>query len=69
MLRPIRPVRYLIRVARLIRLAADSRGATAIEYGLILAILSLGLVGAMNNWSTANNGLWEFVRRNLVIAS
>ncbi|MEH3036824.1 MAG: Flp family type IVb pilin [Sphingomonas adhaesiva] len=69
MLRPIRPVRYLIRVARLIRLVADSRGATAIEYGLILAILSLGLVGAMNNWSAANNGLWEFVRRNLVIAS
>lgn len=62
----LRPLRF---VARLIRVAADSRGATAIEYGLILAVLSLGLVAAMNNWSSANNGLWDFVSRHLVITN
>lgn len=63
MLRPLRLV------ARPIRVVTDSRGATAIEYGLILAVLSLGVVAAMNNWSEANNGLWDFVSRNLVLAN
>ena len=62
MLRPFRLA------ARLIRVAADSRGATAIEYGLILAVISLGLVTAMNNWSSANIGLWDYVSSYLAVA-
>jgi pilus assembly protein Flp/PilA len=31
----------------LIRIAADVRGATAIEYGLILALVFLAMVGAV----------------------
>ncbi|MEH3047134.1 Flp family type IVb pilin [Sphingomonas adhaesiva] len=62
MLRPLRLV------ARLIRVAADSRGATAIEYGMILAVIALALVTAMNNWSAANNNLWDYVASYLVVA-
>lgn len=61
----MRPFRL---AARLIRVAADTRGATAIEYGLILAVISLTLVVAMNNWSAANIGLWDYVSSYLATA-
>ena len=36
----------------------DERGATAIEYGLIVAMLSLAIVGGVGKASTALQGLF-----------
>lgn len=34
------------------RLAADESGATAIEYGLIISLVFLAIVGAVTNFSS-----------------
>lgn len=36
----------------------DETGATAIEYGLIVAVLSLAIVGGVGNAADALNYLW-----------
>ncbi len=46
---------------RLARLRSDERGATAVEYGLILAILVLAAMAAMTFMSTRVNGMWDMV--------
>lgn len=43
------------------RIGADNAGATAIEYGLILALIALGMVGAMSGLGTKTSEMWEFV--------
>lgn len=53
---------------RLARVVTDTRGATAIEYGLIVALLAMGMIAAMNRWSDANIGLWEYISSYLMIA-
>jgi pilus assembly protein Flp/PilA len=35
-----------------VRLAADESGATAIEYGLIISLVFLAIVGAVTNFSS-----------------
>jgi pilus assembly protein Flp/PilA len=37
------------------RLVADGRGATAVEYGLLAALIALVLVGALAAYSDAAN--------------
>lgn len=37
------------------KLRRDERGATAIEYGLVVAVIALGLVATMTNLRTAIN--------------
>jgi pilus assembly protein Flp/PilA len=39
-------------------LARDTRGATAIEYGLIAGLIALVLIGALSALSGENGGLW-----------
>ena len=41
---------------------ADNAGATAIEYGLILALLALAAIGAMSGLGDETTTLWETVR-------
>ena len=36
--------------------AADARGATAIEYGLLVALLSLAVITALTTMGTTVNG-------------
>ncbi|WP_375249917.1 Flp family type IVb pilin [Sphingomonas sp.] len=54
---------------RLRRLPRDARGATAIEYGLILALIAVTLVPAMIRWGGANTTMWEYVKRFLSITN
>ncbi|UVK41810.1 Flp family type IVb pilin [Mesorhizobium sp. AR07] len=48
--------------AVLLRFLKDENGATAVEYGLILAVLSLAIVGGINQvfnsitWLFSDNG-------------
>jgi pilus assembly protein Flp/PilA len=39
----------------------DQRGATAVEYGLILAMIFLAMVGAISLFATASVGMWNNV--------
>ncbi len=40
------------------KLRSDRRGATAIEYGLIVALIAVAVVGAMQNLGGGANGMW-----------
>ncbi len=42
-------------------LRRDSRGATAIEYGLIAALVVLGAFAAINNFANKSVGMWNNV--------
>ncbi|WP_380785843.1 Flp family type IVb pilin [Sphingomonas sp. R86521] len=48
-------------VATLVRLTRDRRGATAIEYGLILALVFLGMLLALTALADKTIGLWNYV--------
>ena len=43
------------------RLAADCRGATAIEYGLIAALIALAMTGGLATLGGGTGGLWTQV--------
>ncbi len=49
-------------MARTLRaLMLDHRGATAIEYGLILALIAISCVGAFTALGGAISGKWHYV--------
>jgi pilus assembly protein Flp/PilA len=41
------------------RFLKDKRGATAVEYGLIIAVLSLAVVAGVGSASNALTNLWS----------
>ncbi len=43
----------------------DERGATAIEYGLIAALIVIAIIGSMSSVANENTGLWANVRSNV----
>ena len=40
------------------RLLADQRGATAIEYGLIIALIAVAMMGGLSKLGGGSNGMW-----------
>lgn len=50
------------------RLSQDSRGATAVEYGLIVALIVIAMVGALQGVANENTGLWGRVSSTVVTA-
>jgi len=52
-------------VRRLATLVADRRGASAIEYGLIAALMMLGIVVAVGGFSKNLSSLWNNVSTNV----
>lgn len=45
----------------LLRLLADTRGATAVEYGLIAALIFMAIVGGVTSMAEANNDTYETI--------
>ena len=43
----------------------DERGATAVEYGLIIALITLVIVGAVTNAGTSLKGTFNKVNNDL----
>lgn len=43
------------------RMLADERGATAVEYGLIVSLIVLAMLGALSNVAGATTDLWNTV--------
>ena len=50
------------------RLLGDKRGATAVEYGMIISLIVLAMVTALGGVSNATTNKWNFVS-NTVLAS
>ncbi len=42
------------------------RGATAVEYGLILALLVLAILSAVSSFGTKTSGMWNNVATNVL---
>lgn len=40
----------------------DSRGATAVEYGLIISLVVVAMAGALQTVANANSSKWEEVQ-------
>ncbi len=47
------------------RLRDDQRGATAIEYGLIAALIVLGMMGGLSMLGGGANGMWGKLSTNV----
>lgn len=46
----------------------DQRGATAVEYGLILAMIFLAMIGALTSFGTAATGMWDYIANEVMDA-
>lgn len=60
MMNPGNPMSVALR-ALACRLGADRRGATAIEYGLILALMTLAMLVAFTSVANSTTGMWNMV--------
>jgi pilus assembly protein Flp/PilA len=49
------------RVRFLKELLCDTRGTSAVEYGLILSLIVIGLVGAIAGVADQTHKMWSFV--------
>lgn len=63
----MRPLRTVARPLR--ALIADRKGATAVEYGLILALIVLAMLAGLTSLAEATTGLWNHVARVVVESS
>jgi len=50
---------------RVLRIIRDTRGATAIEYGLIAALIAVAAIAAMSNLGSALNTTFNKVASNM----
>ena len=48
----------MLAIRKLCRLRSDKRGATAIEYGLIAALICVAVIGGMKSLGGGSNGMW-----------
>lgn len=51
------------------RLLRDTRGATAIEYGLIIACVVIAMIVALSNFAATSIDMWDDVSNRVVAAS
>lgn len=51
------------------RLRKNSEGATAVEYGLILALIALASIGAFRTLANTVTSMWNEVADNVTISS
>jgi pilus assembly protein Flp/PilA len=49
----------------IMRILRDTRGATAIEYGLIVALIVIAILGALQGVANENTGLWAVVTKKI----
>jgi pilus assembly protein Flp/PilA len=52
-------------MSRIMRLITDDRGATAIEYGLVVALIALAVIGSVNVVADETIGMWNFISDTL----
>lgn len=54
---------------KLINIVRNDRGATAVEYGLIAALLTLALIGALGSTGSNTGEKWNGVSNEIVDAT
>ena len=47
------------------RLQQDERGATAVEYGLLIALMALAALAAINSLADETVRMWDYVNSNV----
>ncbi len=52
-------------MAKILKLIKDNSGATAIEYGLIAALISVAAIGALTAVGTKLSGTFNNISQNL----
>lgn len=56
----------MIAIRRLLRMLEKSnRGATAIEYGLIVALIAVAAIGGMQSLGGGSSGMWGRILSNV----
>ena len=48
----------MLAIRTLRRLRSDKRGATVIEYGLIVSLIVVAIMGALSALGGGSNGMW-----------
>ena len=56
-------------MAKFLKLIKNNKGATAIEYGLIAALIAVAAIGAMSSIGTSLSATFTSVSGNLTTAS
>ena len=51
------------------KLLRDTRGATAIEYGLIVSLVVIAMMAALKGVANENTGLWATVKQQVTTAN
>jgi pilus assembly protein Flp/PilA len=51
------------------RLAQDQSGATAIEYGLIVALIFLAIIGGLSTFATNENAMYTHISNTIAGAT
>jgi pilus assembly protein Flp/PilA len=47
------------------KLGADKRGATAIEYGLIVSLIAVAAIGGMSLMGGGSSGMWTRIQQSV----
>ena len=50
---------------RLFAIFKDDRGATAVEYGLILALIFLAMIVGVTSFGQTTVNMWQYVANNV----
>ena len=48
----------MLAIRTMCRLRSDKRGATAIEYGLIAALIAVAIISSLQTLGGGSNGMW-----------
>ena len=51
------------------RICREQDGATAVEYGLIAALVVIAMIGALSAMSSSTIGMWNKVSTNVIEAT
>ena len=51
------------------KLFADQGGATAIEYGLIVALIAVAIITSLEALGGGSNGMWTKISSEVVVAT
>lgn len=54
---------------KLFKLGKDERGATAVEYGLIISLIVLAMLAALARLATTTTGMWGNVSDTVASSS
>jgi len=55
-------------IRRFARLIREERGATAVEYGLIIAMIVLAMMTALTGLANETTGMWNFISEEVLSA-